>query len=343
MTMSSIPLTKEAFSSFLTELPMQDEDAVSAAWSRQKKLTKPEGSLGRLEKIACWFAGWRGTDCPRIEKPLCVVFAGNHGVVSHGVSAYPPEVTAQMVENFKAGGAAVNQLCEVAGVPLSVVPIDDLRATANMTEAAAMTESECLSAIQAGFEAVSGCDMLLVGEMGIGNSTSAAALAAATFGGSATAWAGQGTGVDEPGLARKVTVIYEALSRHQNGADSSFELMRRLGGKELAALMGAVLAARRKRIPVLLDGFIATAAAAVLVYDNPNALDHCLVSHMSAEPGHARLLKALGQKPILKLGMRLGEASGAATAFPVVRAAIASHSGMATFGEAAVSEKGGKP
>jgi len=341
MKMSAIPLTKEAFASFLTDLPMPDEAAVSAARARQKTLTKPEGSLGRLESIACWFAGWRGTTRPRVDKPLCVVFAGNHGVAERGVSAFPPEVTAQMVANFRAGGAAVNQLCAAANVPLKVIPVDELRPTADMVAASAMTEKECITAIQAGFEAVGDCDMLLVGEMGIGNSTSAAALAAATFGGSATAWAGHGTGIDEPGLARKVNAIYESLARHQAGADSSFELMRRLGGKELAALMGAVLAARRKRIPVLLDGFIATAAAAVLTRDNPGALDHCLVSHLSAEPGHGRLLRALGQKPILKLGMRLGEASGAATAFPVVRAAVASHSGMASFTEAAVAGKVG--
>jgi nicotinate-nucleotide--dimethylbenzimidazole phosphoribosyltransferase len=263
-----------------------------------------------------------------------VVFAGNHGVTAQGVSPYPPAVTAQMVANFAAGGAAINQLARVAGATLAVVPLALDTLTADITLAPAMTETEFEHALSAGAAAVEpGTDLLCLGEMGIGNTTAAAALCTALFGGEG--WAGRGTGVDDAGLARKQAAVDRAVTRH--GSAPPLELVRCLGGRELAAILGAIVAARRLGVPVLLDGFVCGAAAAPLARIAPTALDHCLAAHVSAEAAHRRLLDALGLPPLLDLGMRLGEASGAALAVPLLRAALACHTGMATFAEAAVA------
>jgi nicotinate-nucleotide--dimethylbenzimidazole phosphoribosyltransferase len=270
-----------------------------------------------------------------------LVFAGNHGVAARGVSAYPPAVTAQMVANFNAGGAAINQLCRLAGADLAVVPLDLDRPTADFCVAAAMCEAECVDALRRGSAAVADLDLLAVGEMGIANTTSAAALCAALHGGEAAAWAGPGTGLDAAGVARKAAVIERALARHRQALDDPLEALRRLGGREIAAMAGAILAARAHRIPVLLDGLVAGAAAAVLQALAPDALDHCQAAHRSAEPAHGRLLQRLGLRPLLDLDMRLGEASGAALAILLCRAALACHTGMATFAEAGVSDRPG--
>ncbi|HTQ70182.1 MAG TPA: nicotinate-nucleotide--dimethylbenzimidazole phosphoribosyltransferase [Acidocella sp.] len=322
----------------LADLPGPDETAAEAASTRQANLTKPPGALGRLEDLAIFMAGWQGTERPHIRKAQAVVFAGNHGVCAQGVNPYPQEVTVQMVANFRAGGAAINQLCRASEAELSVVELELSRPTGDFTQGLALSEAELLEAMARGAEALDPtADVLLLGEMGIGNSTVAAALAYATFGGTAADWVGRGTGSDDAGVQRKITAIEAGAKRHAALLDDPFTTLMAFGGREQAAICGAVLAARALRIPVLLDGFICTAAAAVLVRLEGDALAHCIVSHASAEPGQRGLLTHLGKAPILDLGMRLGEGSGAAVALGVLRAALEAHNGMATFAEAGVS------
>ena len=328
------------FSERLKRLPGPDEASAAAAAAREARLTKPPGSLGRLESLAAWLSSWQARHPPKLERVRIAVFAGNHGIVARGVSAYPPEVTVQMVANFRAGGAAVNQLARARGAELVVTPLALETPTADFTGGPALSEDDLRAALAAGEAAAgAGIDLLCVGEMGIGNTTVAAALAAALFGGSGADWVGRGTGVDDSGLARKAAAVDAALAHHGAALADPLEALRRVGGRELAAIAGAVLRARESRIPVVLDGFVATAAAAVWAKARPGALDHCLAGHCSAEAGHRGLLAQLGLAPLLDLGMRLGEASGAAAAIGILRAAVAAHAGMATFEEAGVSDK----
>lgn len=330
-----------AFRAALVSLPAPDATSIAAARERQGQLTKPPGSLGRLEDIACFFAGWQADPRPGLDRAKVVVFAGNHGVAALGVSAFPADVTVQMVANFQAGGAAINALARAAGLAFAVVPLELDRPTADFTQGAAMDEAECLAALNAGASAVEDdLDLLVLGEMGIANSTAAAALAARSFGGSAAEWVGPGTGIDAHGLTCKIEVVEAGLARHAGAPADPFETLRRLGGRETAAIAGAVLAARLKGIPVMLDGFICCASMAPLAAAFPAILDHCLAGHRSAEPGHGRLLGHFRLKPLLTLNMRLGEGSGAAVAVQIVRSALAAHDGMATFGEAGVSGAG---
>jgi nicotinate-nucleotide--dimethylbenzimidazole phosphoribosyltransferase len=327
------------FERAFVNLPGPDATAIAGAEMRQAQLTKPAGSLGRLEELAIFFAGWQGREKPSIERGRVVVFAGNHGVTAQGISAYPAGVTVQMVANFEAGGAAINALAGAAGLELRVVALELERPTADFTTAPAMTGGECLAALSAGASTVTPeLDLLVVGEMGIGNSTAAAALCARSFGGTAAEWVGPGTGLDAAGVAHKASVVERALVLHGDAPAGPFETLRRLGGREIAAIAGAVLRARQLGIPVVLDGFISCAAVAPLAANVPQITDHCLAGHCSAEPGHARLLRKLGLEPLLRLGMRLGEGSGAALAVNVIRCALAVHAQMATFGEAGVSE-----
>lgn len=313
-----------------------DADATEAARTRQMQLTKPPGSLGALEELAIFMAGWQGSEKPEINKAQALVFAGNHGICAQGVNPFPQEVTAQMVMNFEAGGAAINQLCRASGAELSVVALDLDRPTADFTTGPAMSEAECLEAMNRGASAVDvDADVLLLGEMGIGNSTIAAALAYGIFGGDAKDWVGPGTGADEEGVSLKSRVVETGVGLHGKG--SAMDILAALGGREQAAICGAILAARRARIPVLLDGFICTAAAAPLHGANAALLDHCLVGHLSSEPGHARLVRAMGKSPVANFSMRLGEGSGAALALGILRSALACHNGMSTFAEAGVS------
>jgi nicotinate-nucleotide--dimethylbenzimidazole phosphoribosyltransferase len=322
------------------DLPSGDPAASASAARREAVLTKPPGSLGRLEQLVGWLAHWQGRAPPRLQEIEILVFAGNHGVTQRGVSAYPAEVTAQMVANFAAGGAAINQLARAAAATLRVFPLSLEQPTADFTEQPALSEQDFLSAVTAGFEAVSpGCDLLCLGEMGIGNTTAAAAVAAALFGGGGARWAGLGTGVDQDGLARKRDAIDRALSRHAAMLHDPLAIAAGLGGRELAAILGATLAARWRRIPTVLDGFVCTAAVAPLQRLRADALAHALASHVSAEAGHRLLLDELGLNPLLDLDMRLGEASGAALAVLLLRAALACHTGMATFAEAGVSDR----
>jgi nicotinate-nucleotide--dimethylbenzimidazole phosphoribosyltransferase len=325
----------------LTHLPGPDLEAGTAAAQRERQLTKPPGSLGRLEDLSAWLATWQGRHPPRVDHPRTVVFAANHGVAARGVSAYPAEVTAQMVQNFIDGGAAVNQLCRLFDTDLRVYELNLEAPTADIVEAPAMSEEECARAIAYGMMAVEpGIDVLAVGEMGIGNTTVAAALCLALFGGVAEDWVGPGTGVAGAALAHKREVVAASVARHAEPGIDPFEVLRRLGGLEIAAMAGAILAARMGRVPVVLDGFVSGAAAGILHAADPHGLDHCIPGHVSAEPGHRRLLDRLGKPPLLDLGMRLGEASGATLAFALLKAAAACHDGMATFAQAGVSGPG---
>jgi nicotinate-nucleotide--dimethylbenzimidazole phosphoribosyltransferase len=328
----------EQFRALLQGMPMADADAATAARDRNSQLTKPPGALGRLEDLAIWYGAWRGSGRPTMERPQVIVFAGNHGVTARGVSAFPAEVTVQMVANFRAGGAAINQLSKAFGAQMDVHALDLDRPTADFTTAPAMTEDEVVAALGAGWDAVNPtADLLVVGEMGIGNTTSAAALAAALFGGSARDWTGRGTGIDDAGLALKTQVVVDGLALHAAALRDPLHALRCLGGRELAAMTGAIARARDGRIPVILDGFICTAAAAVLERCIPGALDHTVAGHVSAESAHGALLARLGKAPLLDLGLRLGEGSGAALAIGVLKGALACHSGMSTFAEAGVS------
>lgn len=332
---------KAAIAAAVQSLPAGDSASVKAATRHDADLTKPAGALARLEDCVRHLAGWQRQAVPRLDAVAILIFAGNHGVTAKGVSAYPAEVTVQMVANFERGGAAINQLAKLHGAKLSVTPLDLDTPTEDFTTAPAMNESALLEAINRGAAAVPAeADLLILGEMGIGNTTAAAALAAALYGGDAASWVGPGTGVAGSALAAKIAAVDTALNLHGEAMrNDPLEALRRVGGRELAALFGAALTARLNRIPVLLDGFVVGAAAAVLAKLAADGLDHCLAGHVSAEPGHRRLLDTLKMQPLLDLGMRLGEGSGAAVALGVLKAATACHAGMATFSSAGVSNK----
>jgi nicotinate-nucleotide--dimethylbenzimidazole phosphoribosyltransferase len=326
----------------IAAMPGPDEAAVAAARARDRQLTKPAGSLGRLEALAEWLAAWQARPTPAVERPLVCVFAGSHGVAARGVSAYPSEVNRQMLENFAAGGAAINQICASLGVGFKVFDLAIDVPTQDFVAEAAMDEKSCVATMAFGMEAIAGgTDLLCVGELGIGNTTSAAAIYAALFGAPAARFVGRGTGVDDAGLARKVAAVEAALERHHGHLGDPLQVLRRLGGREVAAIAGAILAARLQRIPVILDGYVTTAAASVLHALDPSALDHCLAGHLSAEGAHREVLERLGQAPLLALGMRLGEGTGAALAVGIVRAAAAVHRDMATFAQAGVAGRTG--
>ena len=326
-----------SFRDALTGARGPDPSATQDAKERNGQLTKPPGALGRLEDLAIWYAGWRGNARPQISAPQVIVFAGNHGVTTQGVSAFPSEVTVQMVMNFEHGGAAINQLAKAAGAKLDVHALDLERPTADFTQGPAMGEEELLSALRTGWQAVDPqSDLLVVGEMGIGNTTSAAAIACALFGGDAADWTGRGTGVDDAGLAKKTRVVAEGVALQGQG--DGLDILRCLGGREIAAMAGAIAAARVLGIPVILDGFICTAAAACLAQISDAALDHAVAGHQSAEGAHAVMLNKLGKEPLLSLGLRLGEGSGGVLAINILKCAVACHSGMATFSEAGVSD-----
>jgi nicotinate-nucleotide--dimethylbenzimidazole phosphoribosyltransferase len=324
----------------LGDLPGPDLEAAKAAQAREPQLTKPAGSLGRLEQLAAWLAMWQNRYPPRLQTPNAHVFAGNHGVVAQGVSAFPAEVTQQMVQNFEHGGAAINQMCEAMGVGLCVESLDLDHPTQDFTQGPAMSDAECAEAIAFGMNVIDAAsDVVCLGEMGIGNTTSASAICLALYGGSALHWAGPGTGIDKVGVGRKAEVIGLGVRVNKADIHDGLDVLCCLGGRELAAIAGAVIGARLKKVPVMLDGFVSTAAAAPLASLNKHALDHCKIGHVSQEPGHKLLLEKLGKNALLDQHMRLGEATGAVLAVGLLKAAVACHNGMATFAEAGVSGK----
>ena len=337
MSVTGLPF--DDIRTLIRDLPGHDVAALAAARSRNKQLTKPEGSLGRLEEIAMWLAAWSGR-APAVTRPLVAIFAGNHGVARNGITPYPPEVTQQMVENFAAGGAAINQICATYDLGLKIFDLALDYPTGDITVEPALSERDCAATMAFGMEAIAGgTDLLCIGEMGIGNTTIAAAINLALYGGEAEDWVGPGTGSHGELLERKVAAVKQAVAFHGDHLADPLEVLRRLGGREIAAMAGAILAARMEKIPVLIDGYVATAAASILKAANPAALDHCLIGHVSGEPGHMLAIEKLGKTPLLALGMRLGEGTGAALAAGIVKAAAACHSGMATFAQAGVTNK----
>ena len=321
-----------------SSLPAFDKKFELQALQHSDQLTKPQGSLGRLEDIAVWMCGWQRTLKPRDDKAYTLIFAGNHGVTKQGVSAFPPEVTVQMVANFANGGAAINQLCKAIPSTLRVIPLSLENPTQDFTPA--MTAEECAEAFDMGVQSVpADADIVILGEMGIGNTTAAAAVACAVVGGSAHDWVGSGTGIDTDTLIRKRQVVDKAMALHRGKLNGALAILQHVGGRELAAIAGAVWRARELGIPVILDGYVVTAAAAALTQVHPDMLAHCLAGHKSVEIGHQRLLDALKMKPLLDLNMRLGEGSGAQLALAVVRAAVAAFTQMATFASAQVAGK----
>ncbi len=322
------------------EIPCFNEYYANLARIRQDELTKPRGSLGKLEEIAIWMSGWQKKIKPTMNSAHCLIFAGNHGIASKGVSAYPAKVTSQMVENFKNGGAAINQLCNVANIKLSVIPINLESPTKDFTELPAMEVEETIKIMQLGFDSVpEECDFLVLGEMGISNTTSATAISCVLFDEPVENWTGPGTGLNKKGVLKKISLIKSALKLHGKKFSNPQNILSTFGGREMAAIAGSVIAARSRRIPVLLDGFICTSAAATLTIFEKNFLDHCLISHLSTEPGHLGVSNHLKKEPILNLNLRLGEGSGAAIASLIIRSAIEVHNGMYTFAEAKVNKK----
>ena len=335
-----------------------DEAASTAAEARQAVLTKPPGALGRLEAIAVRLAGLQGVVKPELERVEIVVYAADHGVVAEGVSAFPQVVTYEMVKNFANGGAAINVLARATGARLEVVNLgtvveaDELpgvsnrviaAGSANFAQTEAMTVEQFDTAMQVGRHmaeaaAARATQLFIGGEMGIGNTSSAAAIGCALLDVDAAAMAGPGTGLDADGVSHKAQVIARALERHAAALTSPAEILRILGGFEIAALAGSYIHCAQAGVPVLVDGFISTAAALCATRINPACDPWLLYSHASAEPGHAALLRALEAEPLLDLGMRLGEGSGAAVAITLLRQACALHNEMATFAEAGVSE-----
>jgi nicotinate-nucleotide--dimethylbenzimidazole phosphoribosyltransferase len=287
-----------------------------------------------------FLARWQGKAPPTLDSPMVAIFAGNHGVVGRGVSAFPAEVTAQMVANFTRGGAAISQISALHGFNLRVFELALELPTGDITVAPAMDDRTCVATIAYGMEAIAGKpDLLAIGEMGIGNTTVAAAIYAALYGGSGADWVGRGTGVDDQGMGRKAAAVNAALAFHHSALTDPLSILARLGGREIAAMLGAIIAARQQKVPVIVDGFVATSAAAIAHAMNPRAIDHCLFAHVSAETAHARALQAMRVTPLLDLGMRLGEGSGAALAAVLVKTALHLHTHMATFAEAAVSDR----
>ena len=318
------------FRNLLARLDGPDEKAAAGVRALYARTGKPKGSLGRLEDISEWLAAWTGRVPPVVSRPLVAIFAGNHGIARHDISPRSVRTTAQMVELMAAGGAAINQFCIASDLGLKVFDLALDLPTADITEEAALDERNCAATMAFGMEAVAGnIDLLCIGDLGVGNTTVAAALFAALLGGNGADWIGSGSGASDAMMNRKAEVVDQALALHGAHLKDPLEALRRVGGREFAAIAGAILAARMQKLPVVLDGFGATAAAAVLHAANPAALDHCVLAHLSAEPGHARAAERLGLRPILDLQLHHGEGTGAALAAGIVKAAALSLSGMA--------------
>lgn len=328
----------DAFEALLTDLPEPDAGARAAVRARADSVLRPSGALARLDEVAVWLAGWQRTSSPSVEHPSTIVFVADHGVAAGGVSAYPAEVTKAMLAALDAGLATASAMSRAVGAHVRVVDVGVGEPTGDIRVETALTRQRFARCVEAGRQAVAqaageGADLLVLGEMGIGNTTSAAAVCATVLEGDAAAWTGRGTGVDDDGLARKVDAVERARGRVLELELRPLEVLREVGGAELVAIAAAVVEARRRSIPVILDGFVVGAAVAPLHTACPGALDHCLAGHRSAEQGHGLLLERLGLEPLVDLGLRLGEASGALVAVPIVRLAAAAVTEVATFEE----------
>lgn len=330
-------MNERKLSLLLEKLPDADAVARAAVRERALEILRPPGALARLDDVAVWLAGWQRTSHPAVERPAAVIFVADHGVADEGVSAYPQSVSQTMLHAFEDGVATASVMAQVVQASLKVVDVGVGRPTGNLMRQPALTVGGFANCLEAGRAAVRAldCDLLVLGEMGIGNTTSAAALCAALFGLHAEDWCGRGTGVDDARLALKISVV--ECSRRRVGDVAPFEALRQLGGSELVAIAGSVLEARLLSIPVVLDGFVVTAAVAPLFLSQPEALAHCVAGHRSLEPGHALLLDKLGMPPLIDLGLRLGEGSGALAAVPLIRLAAAVVTDVATFSERRLS------
>lgn len=318
----------------LAELPPPDRASGDLVRERAADILRPAGALARFDEVAAWVAEWQGTPSPAVRRPAALIFAADHGVTAAGVSKYPVDVTAAMLAAYRAGKSTVTAFAAVAGATVDAIDVGVGRPTGDIRFEPAMDEARFDEAAQAGRDAVAGldADLLVLGEMGIGNTTAAAAVAAALGGGEVAAWVGRGTGLDDEGMDRKRDAVRLAVDRIAGVLDP-LEVLREVGGAELVAMAAAIVAARHRRLPVLIDGYVVTSAAMPLAAVVPGALDHCIVGHCSAESGHRRLLERLGKQPLLDLEMRLGEGSGAMAAVPLVAMACAGITEVPTFGE----------
>ncbi len=318
----------------LVALPAPDSAAIEAVRTRASNVLRPAGALAWLDDIAVWKAGWQRSVTPTVERPSALVFAGDHGVTAAGVSNYPSDVTAAMLAATRQGKATINAFARSAGATVTAVDVGVGEPTGDMRVEAALSRERFDEITRIAFDAVDALDtdLLVLGELGIGNTTAAAAIAAAFAGGEATVWVGRGTGVDDDGLARKRAAVQESVRRIA-GVIDPMEILREVGGSELVGMAAACVAARHRSIPVVLDGYICTSAMLPIHRANGAALDHCIVGHCSAEPGHRLLLDRLGKQPLLDLDMRLGEGSGAMAAVPLVRMACAGVVEVPTFDE----------
>lgn len=335
-----------------------DHDAMEAARARQQELTKPAGSLGRLEEIAIQLAGITGQTKPEIRRKAVIVMAGDHGVTTEGVSAYPAEVTPQMVYNFLRGGAAINALAKFAGASVIIVDIGvaadiahpDLvsrkvaSGTANMAKGAAMTREQMVEAISVGIDVFEaqfehGIDLVATGDMGIGNTTASSAIAAALLSKPVASVTGRGTGINDEQLTHKIEVIEKALEQNRPDPRNPFDVLMKVGGFEIAGLVGVIIAAAARRVPIVIDGLISGAAALLAVEMQPIIRDYLFAGHRSVEQGHRLMLEHMQLAPLLDLNLRLGEGTGAVLAMSIIEAALLAHNEMATFAEAGVSEK----
>lgn len=327
----------DALRALLADLPVADDAAAAAVRSRSEQVLRPSGALRRLDDLAVHMAAWHATATPTVARPEVIVFAADHGVAAGGVSNYPSEVTGAMFAAVASGRATINALARSVGAEVTVFDVGVGSPTGDIRVEAAVSAERCDEitgvAVRAVDEAADrDADVIVLGELGIGNTTAAAALPASLLGGDAAAWVGRGTGVDDEGLARKCAAVAEAARRVAEHSDP-ITVMCEVGGAELIAMAAACLQARRRRIPVVLDGYIATAAVLPLHIAAPNSLDHCVVGHVSAEPGHRRLLDHIDKQPLLDLEFRLGEGSGAVAALPLIRMACAAVTETATFDE----------
>ncbi len=318
----------------LTTLPAADLVAAESVRDRISNLLRPKGSMQRLDEIATWVASWQRTDKPSVHKPVAVVFASDHGVSAAGVSAYPPEIFVPMLSAYRSGHSTIAAFAHVIGAKVHAVDVGINNPTGDIRTESAMSPERFDLAAQAGRDAVMNldADLLVIGEIGIGNTTAAAAVAAALAGGEVAAWVGRGTGVDDAGLSRKQAAVRTALTRIVGILDP-LEVLREVGGTDMVAMAAAILAARQRKLPVVIDGYVVTAAALPLVEIQPTAIDHCLVGHCSTEPGHRRLLDRLSKEPVLDLHMRLGEGTGAMAAVPIIQMACAGVTEVPTLSE----------
>ena len=319
----------------LGNLPARDEVAAAAVHARAAEILRPSGALRWLDEIAEWIAGWQRDPMPRVEHPAGLIFAADHGIAAATkVSAYPTGVTEAMLAAYRDGRSTITAFAKYAGATVQAVDVGVGRPTNDIRYEAALSPERFDEVVELAVDAVDALDtdLLVLGEMGIGNTTPSAAVAAALAGGETAAWVGRGTGIDDESLARKRAAVQEAVRRIA-GITDPLEVLREVGGAELVAIAAATVAARLRSIPVLLDGYVVTASVLPLFEVTPDALDHCEVGHCSAEPGHRRLLARLAKRPLLDLDMRLGEGSGAMAAVPLVAMACAGITDVPTFGE----------